>query len=116
MSTKNGQPHGTFLVPPDVSEHDCKKHQSFYVFQNQTNCKNKSQYERLFNGEKEYDPKTHRDDRAHAKSKVTHVTFFYVEKWPKRAKIESRDSLWMKKSAKDAFQPLLHQTMDSVNR
>ena len=71
MSTKNGQPHGTFLVPPDVEQHDCKKHQSFYVFQNQTNCKNKSQYERLFNGEKEYDPKTHRDDRAHAKSKVS---------------------------------------------
>merc|ERR1711935_810625 len=62
MCTKNGQPHGTFLVPPEVEAHDCKEHQSFYVFQNQTNCKKNSQYERLFNGEKDYDPKTHRDD------------------------------------------------------
>ena len=35
MCEKNGQPHGTFLVPPQVEEHDRKEHQSFYVFQNQ---------------------------------------------------------------------------------
>ena len=105
MSTKNGQPHGTFLVPPDVSEHDCKKHQSFYVFQNQTNCKNKSQYERLFNGEKEYDPKTHRDDRAHAKSKVTYEIQNFSKlnlgspcKWRRTAKTHSNSNfikLWI---------------------
>ena len=64
------KPNGTFLIPPEVEQHDRKEHQSFFCFQNTTNDKTKTQYERLFNGDDSYDAKTHRDDRAHAKSKV----------------------------------------------
>ena len=64
------KPNGTFLIPPEVEQHDRKEHQSFFGFQNTTNDKTKTQYERLFNGDDSYDAKTHRDDRAHAKSKV----------------------------------------------
>ena len=58
------------MIPPEVEQHDRKEHQSFFGFQNTTNDKTKTQYERLFNGDDSYDAKTHRDDRAHAKSKV----------------------------------------------
>merc|ERR1719462_983479 len=51
MCQKNGQPNGTFLIPPEVEEHDRKEHQSFFGFQNTTNDKTKTQYERLFNGD-----------------------------------------------------------------
>lgn len=75
MCQKNGQPNGTFLIPPEVEQHDRKEHQSFFGFQNTTNDKTKTQYERLFNGDDSYDAKTHRDDRAHAKSKGLTVNY-----------------------------------------
>ena len=69
MCQKNEQPYGTFLDPPDVQKHEQKENQSYFVFQNELNHKGKTQYERLFNGNNSYDPMSHRDDRAHARSK-----------------------------------------------
>ena len=57
----------------DVSEHERKENQSYFVFKNEANHKGKTQYERLFNGNNSYDPMSHRDDRAHARSKVIHI-------------------------------------------
>jgi hypothetical protein len=73
MCQKNKQPYGTFLDPPDVSEHERKENQSYFVFKNEANHKGKTQYERLFNGNNSYDPMSHRDDRAHARSKGLNV-------------------------------------------
>merc|ERR1711937_621005 len=74
IAKKNGTPHGTFLVPPDIDAHTDYSKRSFFVFKSEEDHgAQTSQFDRLLNGCKGYDPKLHRDDRANANSRGLHV-------------------------------------------